>query len=188
MNTVERLRPDPQPIDAEWSAATLRHIFASGEPAVSPPRQKVRRRIPATAMATVAAVAAVVIGSTTFGPPAAFAVEQDGNGGLVVTIRQLTDAAGLENALSDHGIDAQVTYLHTQTPSDLDDGSAPSPCAPDQRVGATVDPSDDGGFTVTFERAYLAEHRDAELSLTAAGGASADDWSGLKIQWSDGLC
>jgi hypothetical protein len=187
MNTLERLRPEPQPLDAEWSAATLRHIFTSSEPAVARPRATVRRRILASSMAAAAAVAAVVVGSTTVGSSAAFAVEQDGKGDVVVTIHRLTDSAGLEKALGEHGIDAQVTYLRTQTPSDLDDGSAPSPCAAGQRVGARVDPDDDG-FTVTFERAYLAEHRDGELSLTVAGGASASDWSGLKIEWSDGLC
>jgi hypothetical protein len=115
-------------------------------------------------------------------------VEQEGNGDVVVTIHRLTDAAGLEKALREHGIDAQVTYLRTDVPSDLDDGSGPSPCAAGQTVGATVDPSHEGGFTVTLERAYLEGHGGAEMSLTAAGGGSAGDWSGLKLEWSDGRC
>jgi hypothetical protein len=189
MNALERLRPEPQSLDAAWSAATLRHILASGEPAVTRTRTTVRRRVVASAAAAAAASVAVVVGSLTMGTSAAFAVEQEGNGDVVVTIHRLTDAAGLEKALREHGIDAQVTYLSTHTPSDLGDGSGPSPCAAGQSVGAvTVDPADDGGFTVTLERAYLEGHRDAAMSLTAAGGASADDWAGLKIEWSDGLC
>ena len=187
MNTLERLRPETQPLDAEWSAATLQHIFASSEPGAARPRARLRRRVLTSAVAAVAAVAAVVVGTTTLGTSAAFAVERDGNGDLIITIHRLTDPAGLERALGEHGIAAEVTYLQTKVPSDLDDGSGPSPCTPGQMVGATVDP-DDGGFTVTFERAYLAKHRDAELSLTAAGGASAGDWAGLKFEWSDGRC
>lgn len=188
MNLLERLRPEPQSLDADWSTATLRHIFASSEPAATRTLTPVRRRVVASVMAVAAVVVALVVGSFTMGTSAAFAVEQDGNGDVVVTIHRLTDAAGLEDALREHGINAQVTYLRTQTPSDLDDGSSPSPCASGQAVGAGVDPSDDGGFTVTLQRAYLEGHSSAEMSLTAAGGGSAGDWSGLKIEWSDGLC
>jgi hypothetical protein len=188
MTTLEGLRPEPQALDVEWSAATLQHIFASSDPAEARRRTKARRRVVAGVVAVAAAIAAIVVGSTTFGTSAAFAVEQDSNGDVIVTIHRLTDSAGLEKALGEHGIEARVSYVRTQVPSDLDDGSGPSACAADQRVGATVGPSDDGGFTVTFERAYLVEHRGAELSLTAAGGAAAGDWAGLRFEWSDGLC
>ena len=187
MNVLEPLRPEPQDIDAAWSAATLQRIFASPEPPAVPVRPAVRRRALLGAGAVLVAALSVVIGSLTTGSSAAFAVEQESNGDVVVTIHRLTDSAGLEKALRERGIAAEVTYLRTATPSDLGHGSGPSPCTAGQTVGALVDP-DEGGFTVTFERSYLDEHRGAELRLTAAGGRSADDWSGLRFDWSDGRC
>lgn len=190
MNALERLRPEPQPIDAEWSSATLQHILASSEPTAARPHPKAPRRVVAGAMAAAAAIAAAVVGSTTLGPSAAFAVEKDGDGDVVVTIHRLTDSAGLEKALDEHGIKAQVTYLQTEVASDLGDGSGPSPCADDQQVGATVDPTDDGGYAVTFEPEYLASHQGSELFLAVAGGDLAGDWAwtGMRIGWSDGRC
>lgn len=186
MSTIERLRPTQQPLDAEWSAATLRHIFASGDPAVAPIRTTHRRAIIASAAAATAAAAAA-IASTTLDTSAAFAVEQESNGDVVVIIHRLTDPSGLERALADHGIDADVTYLQTQVPSDLDDGSGPRCVGAKGLDDVDLEP-EDAGWTFTFKRAYLAKHSDAELSLTAAGGASLDDWGGVSITWSDDLC
>ena len=186
MNTVERLRPEPQPLDAAWSATTLQQILASSRPAEQRSRPRAPRRVAAAAVAATAATAALL--GSTLGTSAAFAVQQDSNGDVTVTVHRLTDAAGLEKALGEHGIEAQVTYLRTRVPSDLDDGSSPTSCSAGESPGSSVDPSDDGGFTVTFERAYLVKHQGAELSLTAAGGSSAAGWSGLKLAWSDGLC
>lgn len=187
MNILERYRPEPQPLDPDWSDATLRSIFASAEAASATGRPVVRRPLIVAATTAVAAVVVAIAGSATVGTSAAFAVEQQSNGDLKVSIHRLTDASGLEKALEARGVDADVTYLHTTLPSDLDDGSSPSPCTGGQSVGATVDP-DDGGFIVTFERSYLDAHQGSELFLTAAGGSSAGDWSGMKIAWSDGRC
>jgi hypothetical protein len=188
MNTLERLRPQPQQLDPAWSSVTLQRIFASHEPPKATVRFTVRRRVLVGAASAFVAVLSVVIGSMTMGTSAAFAVEQESDGDVVVTIRRLTDPAGLEKALGERGIDASVTYLRTSVPSDLGNGSGQSPCTGSQPVGAiTVDP-DEGGFTVTFDRTYLDTHRGAELLLTAAGGRSADDWSGLRVEWSDGRC
>lgn len=187
MNVLERLRPEPQPLDAEWSAATLRHIFASHSPTSDERNARVRRRRFAGGAVATATVAATVLGLTTTGASPAFAVKEASNGNVVVSIYRLTDAAQLEKVLGEHGIDAKVNYLRTQVPSDLDDGSDPTTCSPGQDVGASVQP-EEGGFEITFERSYLDSHRGAEMSLTAAGGRSADDWAGLKIEWSDGRC
>jgi len=187
MNILDRYRPEPPPLDPAWSAATLRSIFATAEPATAIARPPVHRRVLAGAVTAVGVVLAVVAGFTASGTSTAFAVEQQSNGDIVVTIHRLTDSSGLEEALSARGIDADVTYLHTTIPSDLDDGSSPSPCAGGQNVGATVEPHE-GGFIVTFERSYLDAHRESELLLTAAGGGSAGDWSGMRIEWSDSRC
>jgi hypothetical protein len=188
MNTLERLRPEPQPVDAAWSAIALRQILTSCESPAPLGGPSFRRRPLASAVAAAVAIVAVVVGSSTVGTSVAFAVEQDRDGDVVITIHRLADSAGLEKALREHGIEAQVTYLRTRIPSDLADNSGSSPCAAGPRIGATVDPSDAGGFTVILERAYLNAHSGAGMSLTAGGGSSADDWAGLKIEWSDGLC
>jgi hypothetical protein len=187
MNTLERLRPQPPQLDPAWSAATLQRILASPPAETTPVRRTGRGRVRVVAAAAVAAALSVVVGLVTTGSPAAFAVEQASDGDLVITIHRLTDSGGLERALGERGIDADVTYLRTALPSDLDDGSGPSPCAAGDTVGALVDP-DEGGFTITFERSYLEAHRGAELLLTVAGGRSADDWSGMNVEWSDGRC
>ncbi len=186
MNVLELYRPVPQPLDPAWSAATLQSIFDAADRGRAPAPNRWRRRVLAVTTGAVAA-AAVVVGVATTGTSAAFAVEQRGNGDLEVTIHRLTDPAGLERALRERGVDADVTYLRTAVPSDLDDGSSASPCTGGRAPGAMVQP-EDGGFVVTFERAYLDAHDGAQLQITAAAGASADDWAGLRIEWSDGRC
>ncbi len=43
MNTLERLRPDPRPLDAEWSAATLESILSDFDPSTVRRGRKGRR-------------------------------------------------------------------------------------------------------------------------------------------------
>lgn len=103
------------PLDSFESAllSELREVVA--ERSADPPR---RRRKPllvaAAAAATVAAsVGAVVFGFGTGGPApasAAYSVSAENDGDIVVTIRRLDDAEGLEQALAEHGITAQVSY------------------------------------------------------------------------------
>ena len=49
-------------------------------------------------------------GLSTLGSPSAYAVDEQGDGDIVITIHELDDADGLEQALADHGIDADVDY------------------------------------------------------------------------------
>jgi hypothetical protein len=44
------------------------------------------------------------------GSAPAYAIAEDASGDVVVTVHELQDAAGLEDALRAHGIDADVTY------------------------------------------------------------------------------
>jgi hypothetical protein len=186
---LESTRPRIEPLDPEWSAQTLASIMST--PTASPGRAGRRLRRPVARLtalgAGAATIAAVVVGATSIGSSPAFAVEQQTDGDIVVTVHRLTDAAGLENALSHHGIRAEVTYVGVKEPSDLSNGHD-VPCVAGQHAGATVDPTDDGGFSVTFEKAYLAAHRGAEVTMIAAGGRNADDFAAVKITWSDGLC
>jgi hypothetical protein len=73
------------------------------------PRRRRFSRVAAGLAASVAAAVAVVAGGFS-GPAPAFAVQTEADGDVVVTIHQLSDAAGLEQALRDQGVDADVDY------------------------------------------------------------------------------
>ena len=70
------------------------------------------RRAPRLVLATVAVLAAaaavLVFGSGGDNTPRAFAVEPQEGGGVTIEVYSLEDAAGLERALEDAGIPAQV--------------------------------------------------------------------------------
>lgn len=183
---LESTRPPIEPFEPEWSAQTLVSIMST--PSESP--RRIRRRPVARIIALTAGVAAaamVAVSVTSVGSSPAFAVEQDSGGDLVVTVHRFTDSAGLENALGQNGINAEVTYVEVEKSSDLSNDPG-SQCAAGEYVGATVDPTDDGGFSVTFDEAYLDAHKGAELRMVAAGGRSSNDFAGVAIIWSDGLC
>jgi len=84
----------------------LRQVAA--ERAATPARRTRTRW--ALAGSGVAAVAVTAFGLSTLGSPAAYAVDEQGDGDIVITIHELSDADGLEQALADHGIEADVDY------------------------------------------------------------------------------
>lgn len=112
-------RPDLSPLLPD--EATLKARRAALVEAVSPrgrvpqPPPAWRRRVPRLALGAVTAVAliaAVLILRAGGDPtPAAFAVEPRQGGGVTIEIYSLEDAEGLEQALEDAGIRAQVTWL-----------------------------------------------------------------------------
>jgi hypothetical protein len=98
----------------------------------------------------------------------------------VITVTKLSDAHGLERALANEGITAEVKYDAAAVVSSEDAGGSPS-CWPG--VGdVVVDPADNGGVTITLDADYVAAH-DGVLRLTASGGRSADDWIGASVTW-----
>jgi hypothetical protein len=74
-----------------------------------------RRRAPRLALGAGVALAAVavalVVSAGGDNPSKAFAVEAQKDGGVTIKIYSLEDASGLEQALEDAGIQAQVTWL-----------------------------------------------------------------------------
>jgi hypothetical protein len=80
---------------------------------VTPPVAHHRHRGRWAAGLAVAAAAATAFVVASPGGPAtspAYAVEQTGDGDVVVTIHRLEDSTGLEQALAEHGIDAEVSF------------------------------------------------------------------------------
>jgi hypothetical protein len=151
-----------------------------------PARRPVGRRLAALAAAAAVAAVAAATGLAGLRPDPAFAVERQGDGDIVVTILHLSDTAGLEHALAKNGVTAQVTYESTaEKPSDLAAGGTSTGCPP---VGAVViEPADDGGVTFTLDSRYVVAH-DNVLHLTVAGGRTADDWVGVRVQWEGTHC
>lgn len=114
---------------------TLREHVAARTPA---PR-RTRRRL-AWAAAPVAGLAAIGTAFVLLQPSAAYAVSDTSNGDVVVTIHRLDDAAGLEKALADQGVKADVDY------------SAEAPAPHDGEGSLSTDNGSGTGNT---------EHRDA---------------------------
>jgi hypothetical protein len=177
----------------------LRGHVAERAVAASTSRRSRRWRwaaVPAGAAAAI--VAAVMLVSQ---PAAAYAVTESG-GDVVVTISRLDDAAGLEKALAEHGITADVEY--TATPAD------PPPNGPGQSgqtgesgTSTVTDPSETGpsfnssgtapedgtatpditsslngdGFTLRIDKDSIPT--DSVLHITTSG--SADSLAGLQV-------
>lgn len=150
-----------------------------------PARRPFKRRLTALAAAAAAATA-VLAGSIALRPDAAFAVEREPNGDVVITIDRLPESEALERALADKGVDAKVSHDATaRIPSDLDDGSGPT-C--DWAPGSVVvDHAEEGAVTITLQAAWLAAH-DSPLHITTAGGDHEGDWIGARFHWEGTDC
>ncbi|MGH2974347.1 MAG: hypothetical protein ACRDLL_05690 [Solirubrobacterales bacterium] len=85
---------------------------AAEEQAASPSWRRRGPRVALGAVAVLTAAAAVFIfNSGGDNPPRAFAVEPREGGGVTIKVYSLEDASGLEQALEEAGIKAQVTWL-----------------------------------------------------------------------------
>ncbi len=122
------------PLDSFESAllSELRDVVA--ERSATQPRRRKPLLVAVAAAATVAAsVGAVVFGLGPGGPApasAAYSVSTQADGDVVVKIRRLDDAEGLERALAEHGITAKLSYggetdACIQFPADDEEG----PCS-----------------------------------------------------------
>ncbi len=91
----------------------------SPEAAVEPETPRSHKRRWAAGFAVAAAAATAFVVASPGGPATspAYAVDEDSDGDVVVTIHRLEDSAGLEDALRDKGIDAEVSFQ----PSDSGD-------------------------------------------------------------------
>lgn len=149
------------------------------------PRRRVLVSWAATAATAAIGAAVLVIGGP--GSTPAFAVERHTDGDVVVTVMDWSDAAGLEQALEDDGVTAEVRYdTDAQHPTDLAGGGSSADCPVVGRV--RVDPADDGGITFTLDARFVATHRADVLHVDAAGGRFAGDWAAVSVQWEGTGC
>ncbi len=105
----------PRPLDHFESAllTELReHVATRPAPEVvaDPPRRHRRRWAVGVAVAAAAATAVVIASPGGPGASPAYAVSESADGDVVVTIHRIEDSAGLEAALREHGIDADVSF------------------------------------------------------------------------------
>jgi len=163
-NDIERLDHYDRALLTE-----LRHIAIEGAPA---PR-RTRRRV-ALGGSGVAAAAAAVLAFTTFGSPAAYAVSEDGDGDIVITIRELEDAAGLEQALADHGIDADVDY-DASGDDGITIGSPDDPAGQLGQVPTLPDGAKGGHVTKGDAHLQAEEGSGTGPSFSGPGPGMADD-------------
>lgn len=135
----------------------LRQVAAENAPV---PVRRTRRRW-ALSGAGLAAAAVTAFGVTTLGSSAAYAVEENGDGDVVITIKELSDADGLEKALADHGIVADVDYdAEAGGPGDIR-------FDPSAEVPEGIEPGPGG----TFEQEVESE---ARLEAHSESGESGD--------------
>lgn len=85
----------------------LRHVVEARD--LTPARAP-RRRRPALAAASIAAVAATAFGLSTLGASSAYAVVLTQSGAIQISINRLADASGLKEELASYGVDADVNY------------------------------------------------------------------------------
>ncbi len=74
-------------------------------------RRRGPRLVLGAVMVVTAIAVALIVSAGGDNPPAAFAVEPREGGGVTIKVYSLEDASGLEGALEDAGIPAQVTWL-----------------------------------------------------------------------------
>lgn len=156
-----------------------------------------RWRWAALPAAAAAAVTAVVVAM--WGPSPAYAVDESGDD-VVVTVYRLDDAEGLEQALRDHGVDAEVDYdpdavepVEGSEGGTLDSGTGPEQGTErHQETDSTADGPVDGSapkietslsedaFTLRLDRDAIPDGQ--VLHLTTMGSVD-DGLAGLRITW-----
>jgi len=139
-------RPSLDPFESALLTELREHVAAHPVHATATapvPHRRHRGRWAAGLAVAAAAATAFVVGSP--GGPAtspAYAVEQTGAGDVVVIIHRLEDSAGLEKALSEHGIDADVSFDPGSTKHGIS-----SFTVPDGEVGEVPSGSPERGST-----------------------------------------
>lgn len=109
----QRLLARLKAVVAERGAAAVAAAATRAPATTSSWRQRAPRLAlgAGVALAAVAVAVALIVGAGGDNPSKAFAVEPQNGGGVRIEIYRLEDAPGLEQALEDAGIQAQVTWL-----------------------------------------------------------------------------
>jgi hypothetical protein len=164
--------------------AELRQHVEAHAPGQQAVRSAVPRRrslgIAVAGLVTAGAAVAISLGLGVAGPGAAYAVDAQPSGDVVVTVRDLSDAHGLEAALAAKGVEADISRIpgFTQAPGTSDAGNG-SGCA---IALAKID----GGLQFTLGAAQVASA--AVLHIVTSGSSASDVSSPVMVTWSGGGC
>lgn len=142
------------------------HVAERPATAPAAPPRRTRRRVAAGLAAAAAAATAYVVVSP--GGPAvspAYAVSEDADGDVVVTVHRLEDEAGLESALRAHGIDASVDF-------DPQAGEGPMSFSVGDGDPGRGEPRLEGG---TVERHQGGDEQEPRLTQRAEDGEDVTD-------------
>ncbi|HWM54643.1 MAG TPA: hypothetical protein VNO20_04570 [Solirubrobacterales bacterium] len=107
----QRLLARLKAVVAERGAAAAATEAAEAQVASPSWRRHGPRLVLGAATAIAAVAVALIVSAGGDNPPAAFAVEPQEGGGVTIKIYSLEESPGLERALEDAGIKAQVTWL-----------------------------------------------------------------------------
>jgi hypothetical protein len=125
--------------------------------------------------------AAIILSVGAAHPAPAYAVESQPDGDVVVTVYDLSDAAGLEGALEAKGVHAEISYVAGFV---QDDGESPSSGTPDACTIALAK-IDDG---LRFTLAAAEVDAGATLHIVTSGSSATDMGSPVAVSWSGGGC
>ena len=165
----------------------LRTVVAASDGQQVRPRHRKRIAVLAAAVAAAVVAIAVTLGLDATRPSPAYAVADTGAGDIVVTITRLDDAKGLEQALAEHGIKAEVDYDAELFQAEDDTASDPDSFV----AGLPVDPCQEGDefpvqtqntgdeFVITIDGDSVLP--DALLSITTTG--DLDGPAGLAVSY-----
>jgi len=165
----------------------LRHHVAARAAAIEPIRSRPPRRrwtvaVVGGGLASAAAAAAIVVGLGVARPSSAYAVESRPDGDVVVTVHDLSDAAGLRSALAAKGVRAEITYVPGfQQAAGGQGAAAGSPAACDIALAKV-----DGALRFTLTATQIAGG--ATLDIVTSGSSPTDVGSPVAVTWEGGAC
>ncbi len=161
----------------------LRQRVAAPNTRPAPSRRRLAFGAAAGGLATAAAVAVFIsLGTGLVGSNAAYAVEAEPDGDLVVTVHDLSDAAGFEQALAAKGVHADVTYV----PGFKQVGGQ-ARTTPDRNGSCDIRLAKvDGGLRFTLGAAQIAAG--SKLDIITSGSSPSDVGSPVSVAWTGGAC
>jgi predicted NUDIX family NTP pyrophosphohydrolase len=161
----------------------LRLHVAARTAARATPRRRWTVGIAGGGLTAAAAAVAISLGIGVSGPSAAYGIESQHDGDVVVTVYDLSDANGLERALAAKGVQAEITYVQGFSQAD---GQTRSKSGVDRAGCAIAVAKVNGGLRFTLTSVLIASG--AKLDIVTSGSSPTDVGSPVAVTWSGGLC
>jgi hypothetical protein len=147
------------------------------------PRRRWTLGLAGGGLVTAATVVAISLGIGVAHPGAAYAIEPQPDGDVVVTVYHLSDASALERSLAANGVHADVSYVPGFSQAD---GQKRSTSGTDRAQCNIALAKVDGGLRFTLTATQIASG--ATLDIITSGSSPTDVGSPVAVSWSGGLC